>query len=71
MSTSLKYEPSLELRLITAKQLFLNRDLYHSVQLSIKEFRVDARMPELSNNSTGGHVPRHRTPTLKPQTLSP
>jgi len=33
-STSLKYEPSLELLLITAKQLFSNRELYRSVQLS-------------------------------------
>ena len=32
--TSLNYEPSLELVLITAKQLFLNRELYRSVQLS-------------------------------------
>ena len=29
-STSLKYEPSLELLLITAKQLFSNRELYRS-----------------------------------------
>ena len=31
-STSLKYELSLELLLITAKQLFSNRELYRSVQ---------------------------------------
>ena len=34
-STSLKYEPSSELLLITAKQLFLNRELYLAVQLSV------------------------------------
>ena len=32
-STSLKYEPSLELLLITAKHLFLNRKLHRTVQL--------------------------------------
>ena len=32
-STSLKYEPSLELLRITAEQLFSNRELYRSVQL--------------------------------------
>ena len=33
-STSLKYEPSLELLLNTAKQLFLNRELYRSDPLT-------------------------------------
>ena len=37
-STSLKYEPSLELLRVTAEQLFSNRELYRSVQLSIEEF---------------------------------
>ena len=34
----LKYEPSLEQLLITAKPLFSNRELYRSVQLSVQEF---------------------------------
>jgi len=38
--TSLNYEPSLELLLITAKQLFLNRALCRSVQLSEFEQEV-------------------------------
>ena len=37
-STSLKDEPSVELLLITAKQLFSDRELYRSVQLSVEEF---------------------------------
>jgi len=36
-STSLKYEPSLELLRITAEQMFSNRELYRSVQLSVEE----------------------------------
>ena len=39
-STSLKYEPSSELLLNTAKQLFLDRELYRSVQLSVEDFVV-------------------------------
>ena len=42
-STSLKYEPSLELIRITAEQLFSNRELYRSVQLSVEEFLVVRR----------------------------
>jgi len=34
-STSLKYEPSLELLRVTAEQLFSNRQLYRSVQPSV------------------------------------
>jgi hypothetical protein len=37
-SASLEYEPSLELLLNTAKQLFLNRELYRSVQLLVEGF---------------------------------
>ena len=37
-STSLEYEPSLELLRITAEQLSSNRELYGSVQLSVEEF---------------------------------
>ena len=37
-STSLKYEPSLELLRVTAELLFSNRELYRSVQLSVGEF---------------------------------
>jgi hypothetical protein len=43
MSTSLKYEPSSELLLITAKQLFLNRVLFLVVQLSVQE--LSTRVP--------------------------
>jgi hypothetical protein len=35
-STLLKYEPSSELLLITAKQLFLDRELCRAIQLSIE-----------------------------------
>ena len=37
-SMSLKYEPSWEPLRISVKQLFLNRELYLSVQLSVWEF---------------------------------
>ena len=40
MSTRLKYEPSSELLLVTAKQLFSNRELCRSVQLSVEEFSI-------------------------------
>ena len=45
-STSLKYGPSPELLLITAKQLFFNRELYLAVQLSV---HVPVRLADVMN----------------------
>ena len=39
-STSLKYEPALELLLITAKQLFSNRDILNQIVLA-RHVRLD------------------------------
>ena len=54
-STSLRYEPSSEPLLITAKQLFLNRELYRAVQLSVEEFSVVA-LKRCTDNMINGSL---------------
>ena len=77
-STSLNYEPSLELLLITAKQLFLNRDLHHSAQLGrpqpeTRNLELDTRnpKPETPESNPGTRNPQPATRNPKPETRNP